>query len=338
MERKARGGGIVRMGGSPRSALLAAALALAAGACSLQEVTTAPGADVLVVEAVLRTDRQEQYVLLHRTLQGATDPGEPGAAVVIRRVGGDSVRLREAPASACTSVDPIYPQEDSLVVRATCYTTAGTLPTPPGQAAPQLVEPGAVYELTVRTLRGEVARGRTRVPGAFALLGALAPQGGASSCILPPDTSFAVTWSRADSTWTYLARMSVTGLPEALRARGKVGDIPDPYELLGLAVSESDTTIVLPKEFGVFDRFTGDSDLLVLLQGGFPPGVDAELIVAAADRNYLNGVRGGRFNPSGQARISSVVGDGIGVFGSLNALSASIAVRSLRGGQHSCLG
>ena len=45
--------------------------------------------------------------------------------------------------------------------------------------------------------------------------------------------------------------------------------------------------------------------------------------IAAADRNYVNWVRGGNFNPSGQVRVPSVRGDGTGVF-------AATVVRSLR--------
>lgn len=39
--------------------------------------------------------------------------------------------------------------------------------------------------------------------------------------------------------------------------------------------------------------------------------------MAAGDRNYVNWVRGGNFNPSGQVRVPSIVGDGTGVFASL---------------------
>ncbi|HEX8431778.1 MAG TPA: hypothetical protein VF625_10835, partial [Longimicrobium sp.] len=102
-----------------------------------------------------------------------------------------------------------------------------------------------------------------------------------------------------------------------LGAAGQQVDIPDPLELVGLAVSQQDTTIVLPTEFGLFDRFEIDNDALKAIQNGFPAGVVVEVDVAAADRNYVNGVRGGRFNPSGPVRISSVVGDGVGVFGSI---------------------
>jgi len=325
---------IVRKAGLALAALLAAAVA---GGCSLEKVVIAPGDDLLVVEAVLRTDRADQVVLLHRTLDGTQDPGEPGAQVTLQREGGQTLVLREAEPGACLSVDPVYVREDSLLVNATCYTTAGSRIPPPGETLPPFVVPGATYRLVVRTTRGEEALGRTRVPGAYTLRGPLEPVGGTSSCVLPPDTNFTVRWSQADSTWSYLARMEITGLPAALRARGQNVSVPDPFELLGLSVSQADTTVVLPREFGVFDRFTGDTEFLKQLQVGLPPGVGVKVIVAAADRNYVNGVRGGRFNPSGQARISSIAGDGIGVFASMVPLLATMNVRTLRPGDRSCI-
>ncbi len=94
-------------------------------------------------------------------------------------------------------------------------------------------------------------------------------------------------------------------------------DPPDELDLLGLAIGAADTTIVFPQEFGVFDRFTVDRDLLLALQEGLPAGARADVLVAAGDRNFVNWVRGGNFNPSGQVRVPSVTGDGTGVFGSL---------------------
>jgi hypothetical protein len=317
--------------------LLAAVASVLLGACSLEKVTIAPGDDLLVVEAVLRTDRTDQVVLLHRTLSGTEDPGEPGATVTLEREGGEALVLKQAEQSACLSVDPVYVREDSLVVAGTCYTTAGSRILPPGVKPPPIVVPGATYRLEVRTARGERAVGRTRVPGAYELRGPLLSEAGISSCVLPPDRNFTVTWTQADSAWSYLARMEITNLPAALRARGQNLSVPDPFELLGLSVSQSDTTVVLPREFGVFDRFTGDTDFLKQLQVGLPTGVGVKVIVAAADRNYVNGVRGGRFNPSGQARISSIAGDGIGVFGSLVPLLATMAVRPLHSADQPCL-
>ncbi|MBD0319449.1 MAG: hypothetical protein ICV87_03885, partial [Gemmatimonadetes bacterium] len=69
-----------------------------------------------------------------------------------------------------------------------------------------------------------------------------------------------------------------------------------------------------------------DNAALTALQSGFPDGVSVHLVVAAADRNYVNGVRGGSFNPSGPVRVSSVTGDGVGVFGSLVPLYVHIRV------------
>ncbi len=103
-----------------------------------------------------------------------------------------------------------------------------------------------------------------------------------------------------------------------------------------MAISERDTTLVIPGELGLFERFDGNQDLLVALQDGFPPGVGVEMVVGAADRNLINGVRGGGFNPSGNVRISSVVGDGIGVFGSLVPRRVFIAVGLGAGGLPAC--
>jgi hypothetical protein len=97
----------------------------------------------------------------------------------------------------------------------------------------------------------------------------------------------------------------------------------------GLSISQTDTTLVLPTEFGVFERLQYDSDLLLAIKDGFPNGTRMELVLAAADRNWVNSVRGGNFNPSGLIRISTVVGDGVGVFASLNVQHASIVVRGV---------
>ena len=84
--------------------------------------------------------------------------------------------------------------------------------------------------------------------------------------------------------------------------------------------------VLTDMDTGVFDRFSYNQDLLRLLQAGLPAGTFARVVVAAADRNYINGVRGGSFNPSGPIRISSIVGDGVGVFGSLVPRHAAIVV------------
>lgn len=298
--------------------LAIAALALALSACTIADVTVAPGEDRLVVEGVLRTDARQQFILLHRGVQSGLAAGETGAEVVVVRGDGLRIPFQES-LLACYSIDPAYLSVDTPIeIRGTCYASAN--------AAGRWVTPGATYELSVRTTRGEEARGRTVVPGDFVLRGV--PESRQNdeppvACVLPPATPLPLTWSQSQGAWGYIAPLRVSGLREVLPDSFNA---PDPLELVGVSVSSSDTSLVLPGEFGVFDRFSYNQNLLRLLQTGLPAGTFSRVVVAAADRNYINGVRGGSFNPSGPIRVSSIVGDGVGVFGSLVPRHAAILV------------
>jgi hypothetical protein len=107
----------------------------------------------------------------------------------------------------------------------------------------------------------------------------------------------------------------IVGIKDAFAPLG-IDVKSDTLELLGLSISASDTTIVFPGEFGIFSRFELDQELATSLQDGLPAGVRAPVMISATDRNYVNWVRGGNFNPSGQVRVPSVRGDGTGVFAS----------------------
>jgi hypothetical protein len=299
---------------------VAVGMALAAAGCTLAEVVVPESEDVLVVEAVLRTDRARQMVLLHRSVRDGASVAEPGASVVVRGPGGVEAALEEMEdPAACFTVYPAYlAGNDPVEVRGSCYASA--------EALGRWVVPGATYALEVSTTRGERARGRTTVPGAFALRGfpfSAAADAPAPVCALPAETAVPLRWTPAAGAWAYIAPLQVSGLSGVL-APGV--EAPEPLELIGISVSARDTMILLPSQFGVFDRFRLDQELLRLLQRGLPAGVSARVIVAAADRNYVNGVRGGTFNPSGQVRISSILGDGVGVFGSLVPLESRMEV------------
>jgi hypothetical protein len=289
-----------------------AALALASGACTLSEVTIPASEELVVVEAVLRTDVDVQTIVLHRSLDGRDVRGVAGALVTVTPEGGAPVRFAET-GTACYRYSPSYFQDEPGTVAASCYESPRGLR--------EWVRPGTVYRLRVETQDGRTIQGRTRVPGAFRLTGfpytTRMDQRQGAQCRLPPNTALTMAWTQSDSAWSYLIPMRAYNLRSILNGAGQQVDIPDPLELVGLAISQQDTTIVLPTEFGLFDRFDTDNDALKAIQNGFPAGVVVEVNVAAADRNYVNGVRGGRFNPSGPVRISSVVGDGVGVFGSL---------------------
>ncbi len=301
--------------------LLLGAVAFVFAGCELDAVTTAEPRDLLVVEAVLRPDRQFQEILLHRTLRGTLVPGETDARVRVKTGDGREIPFVRAGREACLSGDSqLLRGSDTLRVDATCYQSLDG----------DWVVPGETYELLVETAGGERLRGTTRVPGTFDLRGferALRDrETGDRSCFLPPATTLGMAWSPAPGAWAYLTEMEVFGLRRVLGPTGIV-DIPEPLRLLGVSVSEADTTVLVPTEVGVFDRFSRHQELLRAIQGGFPNEVQVHLVVAAADRNFVNAVRGGGFNPSGAVRVSSVVGDGVGLFGSMVTRRLVVEVR-----------
>lgn len=277
-------------------AALAAALAVGLAGCELTSVTIAETEDVVVVEAVLRAGDSAQSMFVHRTARGGRTLAVPDAAIRVTGPDGAEHLYAPMPDSTCMVPDSTY-SEGAL---GTCYRslTGGW------------VRPGATYRLDVSFPDGRELAGRTTVPGEFAVL-----RPSAAACRL--DTpAYELVWSRADGARAYMVAALLTGIARGLIARG-VANPPDSLELLGLAVSATDTTILLPAELGIFQRLDLDRDLLLALQDGLPGGAAADVVVGAADRNYVNWARGGNFNPSGRVRIPSVSGDGTGVFGAV---------------------
>lgn len=304
----------MRIDGRRCAAVLLCA-ALAAG-CDLAEVTTAPGEDVVVVEAVLRNDIEVQQVLIHRALQGDLAGGVPGAHVTV--TGEDDIVHTLVPGTTCYQIDALYARSDSLDFEGSCYISAGQ--------DLDWVRPGERYQLRVETSDGRVIRGQTTVPADYQIPSLHPDPELGFLCSLAPDSAFDLLWTQSQGAWSYVADLSISGLSQSLGDRGF--RVLDPMLIRGLSISQTDTTLVLPGEFGVFERLQYDAELLLAIRNGFPEGTRAELVFAAADRNWVNSVRGGTFNPSGPIRISTVVGDGVGVFGSLNVRRASIVVRA----------
>lgn len=281
----------------PLLLLLAGSFGL--GGCELQEVSLAEPEDVLVAEAYLLVGdgKDEITAFLHRTL------GAPGATELSRaRVrlgveGGESFLLLPAPRGECLF------SGDVLEVDGVCFSA------PPDLEG--ILGPGANVQLEIELLDGRRLRGATTVPEELTLL----RPGEVESCALLPGRALELVWNRAPGAWAYAGETLLWNLRDALAPRG-VAVEEDSLALLGLAVSAQDTTLVFPREFGIFERFDLDRDLAVALQEGLPEGASAEVVVAALDRNYVNWVRGGDFNPSGQVRVPSLTGDGIGVVAS----------------------
>jgi hypothetical protein len=284
---------------------------LALAACELQEVTVVDFSDVVVGEVyvMLRDDPSDHRVsaFLHGTASGGTPDTETfdDALVRIARDDGFAFDLPIATVDLCV---------DSLAEGATgsCFVDGG-------QASS--LAPGDALELTITLGDGRTLFGALRIPGDFQL------DGVSGTCRLQPDTLLELRWTSSDGAWAYVNETSIDGLPAALAAENiEVED--DPLHLLGLSISASDTTVVFPSEFGVFDRFDLEQDLALRLQRGLPDGTGARVTVAAVERNYTNWARGGNFNPSGQVRVGSLRGDGTGVFGAAVVRSFAVVASS----------
>ncbi|MQA90506.1 MAG: DUF4249 family protein [Gemmatimonas sp.] len=298
-----RGGDLLNWGVGSAVAVLALGLA----GCELAEVEAPESADLLVVESVLRVGSESQYVLLHRSLNGSTVRGEPGATVAVVGPDGERVEFDEATLQDCVFAN--LSQWEEVDFDASCYLSP--------RSAGNFVEPGTRYELSIETTRGEIARGRTTVPGVHEFRVPAVPVDSTTriaSCTLSSDP-FTLSWSQSEGAWGYIISLEISSWGDDLRDQGI--EVPDPIELTTASVSVADTSLLFPANIGLFQRFDLDQRLLVELQQGLPENADAVLVVVAADPNYTNSIRGGRFNPSGSVRVSSVVGDAVGVFGSV---------------------
>lgn len=302
----------------PRIAhLLAFATSAAAAACDLQTVAIADPQDIVVAEIVLRAGASRQLALLHRTLGTGASADALGAvddAVVdVFDAAGNRLGLTLTQDTACL----IIGASEAASPHGSCYS---------GQAGTGFVLPGATYSLRIRLSDGGEMAGSTTVPGDFSIV-----RPAPVSCALPADTVFDVVWKPSSAAWVYIVESSLRGIRAALAERDVRLD-EDPLRMIGLAISNTDTTIAFPAEFGLFDRADPDvADALIAISKGLPPNVIADVIVAAADRNYVNWVRGGNFNPSGLVRVPSIHGDGTGVFSSIVPRSRQLRTRTNEG-------
>lgn len=293
--------------GNGRRVVFAAVVVL--GACELRESALAPPEDVVLVEAYVQIGERSNraFAVLHRTIGGVpVGVAPPRGTVSMMPEGEDPIRIPAASLGTCfeNEVPPAFP--------GSCYWAE--------EQGLESLRPGQRVDLEVTLTDGRTISGTTRVPEDFDFVIA----GGLDDvCLLRGGSSFNLVWSRSPSAWAYVSETLIFGLGDALAPQGITVE-EDPLLLVGLAVSATDTSIVFPTQFGVFDRFDAQRDVLVTLQNGLPLGASAVIRVAAADRNYVNWVRGGSFNPSGQVRVPSVVGDGTGTFGSIVLRSINV--------------
>jgi len=273
-------------------------LAVLLAGCELEEVSLTEPRSVLVAEVYARVGEGVDDVVgfLQWSLGSVGAPDLTGAEVRVTGPKGLTIPLFATASEVCLSGDLVGEVEGA------CF------------QAPPTVEgallPGNRIEVEIRTGDGRVLQGGAALPGRFELIRPGVP----GPCALPPGVPLELLWSRSGGAWAYTGEAVLSGLREAMALRG-VELEEDSVTLVGLSISEADTTLVFPQEFGVFDRFDLDRDLALALQEGLPAGVEALVVVSALERNYVNWVRGGNFNPSGPVRVPSLRGDGTGVFG-----------------------
>ncbi|MCJ7629358.1 MAG: hypothetical protein MUO50_13345, partial [Longimicrobiales bacterium] len=206
-------------------------LALSLSGCELDEVTLAQPEDIPVVEAyVMVGDGQDQIsAFVHWTL--GTRSARDLLALGVSLTGEDGVEI------------PLFPEAFSGCLRegleedveGVCYSV--------GSGAEGVFEPGTRVEIEVLFEDGGMIRGATVIPDSISLI---QPAVG-GQCALPPGRNLEFIWSRSPGVWAYSAETDISNLRSALASEGIVVKT-DSVALLGLAVSDSDTTIVFPKE------------------------------------------------------------------------------------------
>ena len=283
--------------------LLCASLALTA--CELQEVTLADPDPFVVVEAFLVAGDPDPVAGVHASA-GASELLETLAGLQLTWEDEVTPFVRISPFDGnclALGVDPVDPE--AFPGGFGCYEAQPIDP----------IGPGRLYRLDLLLEDGSRLRGATRVPEQVEFS---SDAGGAGACYLPPATQVELSWAPVAGAAAYVLDLQAFGVRDALARDGIVAEIPEPLIIRGLAIGDADTTIVLPGEFGIFDRFNLDAALLIALQQGMPEGVSFNVTVAAVDQNFVNWVRGGDFNPSGLIRSPSLFGEaGTGVIASM---------------------
>lgn len=289
--------------GTMRRAALAL-LILPAMACELSEVTIPAGQDELVVEAVLRVSDPVQRMLLHRTLDGPTIRGEPGAQVRVIDEAGKVYWFEEGALEECIATDTLPSATD-----ASCYVSS---------AETSWVQPEATYALDIVSTQDEHVQGRTTVPADFRLLGAGEEGAAEARCTLAPQQGMRVEWTKSSTATSYLSQIAIHGLPQALEGSEiPIPDIPNPLKLTGVTISADDTHMQLPESYGISERFDLNQDLMRAIRTGFPADVRVDLFVLAVDVNVVNAYReDDSAGLNGSERAAGIVGDGTGLFGS----------------------
>lgn len=284
----------------------AAAVALVGGGCELQEVTIPGGDPVVIVHAVMRPDRPNQFVIVERSFDGITDPTSETGAIPPNfprlPIAGATVQVvnLDLLGDPCGSPVLFDAQPPLPYVQ-----VPGVYWGPPNCPT---MRAGDRLELTIRTADGDIVTGVTRIPGMTETALVIGPD----SIVIVGDTVLGFNRDRD----TLRVRVTATAgrlLQVGIRRDGMIEDD-------GTTVFADTTAVAVPgNAIDVF--FTRDgTDVFV---GGRQYVVN----VALSDTNYFDFARSRSNEFTGRGFINHLTG-GVGLFGSAVAATARLAVVS----------
>jgi hypothetical protein len=276
------------------------------GACKLSEITVPVGDPVLVVQAVMRPDRMDQFVVVEWSFSGDVDPGEfeigdvPAEGSPRTPVEGATVAISNKDFSGDPCGDEVVFTNTPQVPKR--FTLRGVYWGPP--ACPTM-RVGDRLALRIETREGLVVTGETTVPGL----------GGADLAVagtqVPFGTDDTTTFNR-DRDTLHLHVEALAGRRVQLQVR-QLADVQRPPSS---TVFADTTSFLLPGD--ALDVFTGRDGKDV-----FRAGRHYSLTLALSDSNYFDFSRSFSNQFTGRGFINRLQG-GIGVFGSLVAISTTV--------------
>ena len=282
--------------------------------CDLRQVIVPEGEPVVVVQAVMRPDLDQQFVIVERSFTGTVDadfdlgPGIPDADGPVNPIEGAVVEVRnlDRPSDPCGTPVTFTPEPQAPLL----FELPGVYWAPP--SCPTL-EPGDRLELTVQTIAGEVVTGFARVPG---MVGASLSVGGVATAF---DVGSVTNFNRDRDTLGVSVQPIVGRLLqlEVLRV-GELNTFAGEDRFISTRIFSDSTSLSVPGDLiDVFERGDG--------QDVFRGGRQYVVTAALTDSNYFDFARSANNPFTGRGFINRLSG-GVWVFGSLVATSTPLKV------------
>lgn len=299
------------------SAVLPLAVAVGLGGCELDEVVVPPGDPIVLVHAVIRPDRQQQFVVVERSFSGLVDPNELSNFPI---PGGQAphIPLEDAVVTVTNLDLSGGPCGDTVPFGPTPGAGSGLIALPGVYWAPPscpTMQPGDRLALRVETPDGEVVTGTTRLPG---LTRAAITLHGTSTSI-DVGAGETLEFNRDRDTLRIHVEPIAGRLMQVEVRRTRVRHTDGLTGRQPVTRILADTTEMrLPGSAA--DLFeTGDGEDV------FRAGRRYALSVALTDSNYYDFVRSANNGITGRGFINHLSG-GVGVFGSLVGPSTEVTV------------